>query len=262
MRLLLISLFLVFTPFAKSVEYELVFKVDGPISYFTTDRLGNVYVVNNRQITKYMSNGRKISVYNKNVYGPITFVDASNPYRILVFYGDFVRLTLLDNMLSEKSEPFDLNTYGFDQVTLVAKSYNNGIWLFDPVSQQLVRMDEQLKETLSTTRVNQFLEHTIDPQFMVEANGKLYMSDPQYGILVFDIYGNYIKTIPIKGLSEFQVVDSKIVYYDDNALHSYDQKTLEFTTTISKLDSVEKVRIEQQLLYTQTATQLNIMRIK
>jgi len=250
------------TPFNKSVEYELVFRVDGPISYFTTDRLGNVYVVNDKQITKYKSYGRKMSTYNKNIYGPITFVDASNPYRILVFYSDFIRLSVLDNMLSEKSEPFDLNTYGFDQVTLVAKSYNNGIWLFDPVSQQLVRMDEQLKETLSTTRVNQFLETTIDPHFMMEANGKLYMSDDHYGILVFDIYGNYIKTIPIKGISEFQIADSKIIYYADSALHSYDQKTLEFTTTVSKLDTVQKARVEQHLLYLQTATHLDILRIK
>ena len=262
MRFILFTILLNIFPTQEKVEYEVVAEIKTTANFFTTDRMGNVYIVDDRKLTKYNSSGKQMGVFNKNVLGRITFVDASNPYRILVYYGDFLKLTILDNMLGEITEPFDLNLKGLDQVTLIAKSYNNGIWLFDPVAQQLMRMDEQLTQTLSSTSVNQIIDHTIDPVFMVESDRNLYMSDPATGIMVFDIFGNYIKTLPIIGVMEFQVVDEKVIYFDDGKLKSYNQKTLEHTVAVTTLEQVNNARIEQHLLYTLSDEKLRILRIK
>jgi hypothetical protein len=46
----------------------------------------------------------------------------------------------------------------------------------------------------------------------VANNEFVYLNDPLVGILVFDIFGSYQKTIPILGLKKFAVKEGKIIY--------------------------------------------------
>ena len=60
-----------------------------------------------------------------------------------------------------------------------------------------------------------------NPDFMVEKDNAVYLNDPSIGIMVFDIFGNYSKTVPIKGLKKFQVFQDQIVYFENNRLNAY-----------------------------------------
>jgi hypothetical protein len=62
---------------------------------------------------------------------------------------------------------------------------------------------------------------------MVERDNKVYLNDPAIGVLVFDIFGSYEKTIPVKGLKKFQILQDQIVYFENNQLSSYNSFTLE-----------------------------------
>ena len=45
--------------------------------------------------------------------------------------------------------------------------------------------------------------------------------------MVFDIFGSYEKTIPLKGVKKFQILQDQIVYFENNQLSSYNSLTLE-----------------------------------
>jgi hypothetical protein len=44
-------------------------------------------------------------------------------------------------------------------------------------------------------------------------------------VLVFDIYGTFYKTIPLKKLLEFNVVNGDLFYYENKTLKQYQTKT-------------------------------------
>jgi glycosyltransferase involved in cell wall biosynthesis len=58
-----------------------------------------------------------------------------------------------------------------------------------------------------------------------------FVEDGKTGILVFDRYGTYLKTIPFKNLNSFQVFNDKIIYQpNDSILKTYNIRTIEETS--------------------------------
>ena len=62
---------------------------------------------------------------------------------------------------------------------------------------------------------------------MMERNGQIYVNDSAIGVLVFDNFGAYYKTIPIHGLRKFQVLQEQVVYFEGGKLKSYNPVTFE-----------------------------------
>ena len=76
--------------------------------------------------------------------------------------------------------------------------------------------------------------------FMIEKDNAVYLNDPAIGIMVFDIFGNYSKTVPIKGLKKFQVFQDQIIYFDNGRLNAYGLITLDLKS-IQLPDTTEVV---------------------
>lgn len=201
--------------------------IPGKFDFFTTDRQGNIYAVEKNYLIKYNPEGEELFKYSTNKFGKIRFVDAFDPYKILVYYPDFNRIIVLDNMLAETTTILDLFAFDLFQVTSICRSHNNGIWVYDNVQNKLIRFDENLKIQQKTENLNQLLGLEINPEGMVEYNNKLYLNNPNEGILVFDVFGTYIKNIPIKNAESFQVFDEEILYVTDKKLMGYHLKSLE-----------------------------------
>ena len=192
------------------------------------DPLGNIYVIKNHELFKYDNEGNLLYTFNNYLSGNIYSVDASDPFKILVFYKDFSQVDILDNTLSYTADPILLQVYNLEQATLVCRSYNNGIWVYDSQIFELIRINEQMEVSDRTGNISQVTGTDVDPNFLVEADNMLYLNDPESGIMVFDKYGTYFRTYPFTGLNSFQVFDGKIMYAEDNMLKIYDiQKMLE-----------------------------------
>jgi len=195
--------------------------------FFTSDYWGNIYVVNGHQLAKYDKNGQQISTYSNKTLGAISFVDASNPLRLLLFYKDFGQIIFLDDVLSILGSAIALEELGFDQAILSCTSVSDGIWLYDPQDFQLKRIDQSLNVTHQSGNINQLTGIEVNPNFMIEYNNFVYLNNPATGIMVFDMYGTYFKTLPLKDIKQFQLTGQHLFYYKNGALNSYDLKTLE-----------------------------------
>jgi hypothetical protein len=62
---------------------------------------------------------------------------------------------------------------------------------------------------------------------MLEKSRSLYLNIPGTGILVFDRFGNYTRTLPVETPTSFQVTDSHIYYMKGGGLFSLDLSTVE-----------------------------------
>ncbi len=250
--------FLIFVCFSAIGDYRYINSIHfnrGP--FFTTDKLGNVFVILGRQLLEFDKNGKPLANFSKSNYGDLQNVDASNPMKILLFYPDFAQLVILNNTLAEQAT-INLRASGIDQPLVACGSENGGFWIYDNGDDQLKKLDLNLQILYQSGSITQATGNKIQPQFIIEEQGFVYISDPQNGILVFDHFGTYYKSLPFKGLKEFQVVDKNILFIRDNKLFRYDTKTVsEQEILLPVHDSLINTRIEQQQLYLLTSDSLS-----
>jgi hypothetical protein len=248
MKLLLtfiLSAITILFPIAESTE----FIVDGKL--MSIDKLGNIFTGKKDVLYKYSNQGKLLNSYSNKLLGNITTLDVNNPLRYLVYYQDIGQVVFLDNTLSLHNEVV-LEDHGFDQTTLACSSNNDAFWVYDAMEFRLLKLDEQVKIVQNSGNIIQLLGFQIKPNFILEANDKVYLNDPNHGIFVFDIYGSYIKKIPIKDLSKFQIVNKKLIYQIENNLYMLNLITLdEQTTTIDTLHSNYAIAFNQQLYFQQ-----------
>lgn len=211
----------------KNPSFQLVKFISCEASYILTDNIGNIYTIGAYEIKKYKASGELQFTYSNKSTGEITQVDVSNPLNIIVYYRDFNQLLFLDNTLSPIGDVYALIEHSLDQVSLVCGSRDNGIWLYDQQKFQLLRMDKNFEIIQQSGYINQLTRIEIHPIYMLEYNNQLYLNDANIGILVFDIYGAYVKTIPFKGIKSFQVAGDRLYYLSGSHLKSYDMKTME-----------------------------------
>ena len=220
-------------------------------SSITTDQFGYYYEINDTQIKKYSIKGELDCSYSNNVLGVIANVDVSNPQKILVYFRDFTKVLILDITLSPTSEVVDLTDLELDETTLVCRSYNDGIWYYDPIRFELIRKNQELTTTNSSGNLANLLNKNIQANYLIEHNNKLYLNDILNGVLVFDNYGSYLKTLPINGLTNFQVKDKLLIYTNkEGEIEIYDFFSLEtIKYKPQNYNAIISVRVENNLIY-------------
>ena len=220
-------------------------------SILTTDQLGYYYEITNTEINKYTVNGKLDCSYSNNLLGVIASVDVSNPQKILVYFRDFTKILILDNELAPTSDIIDLTDLELDETSLVCRSYNDGVWYYDPVRFELIRKDQELETTNSSGNLANSLNINIQANFLVEHNNRLYLNDPKNGVLVFDNFGGYLKTLPLYGLESFQVKDKFMIYTNiSNEIEFYNFFTLEQTKFYpNKYNNIKGIRLEGNSIF-------------
>ncbi len=204
--------------------------IEGRFDTFTTDEMGNVYALRGDELELFDRQGNSWLRNSVKTFGRIHFIDAFYSLKPMVFSPEQGQLAVLDNTLSVQGGIINLPRSGFPQVVLACMSVQNSFWFFDEREMALVRVDAQLRPLANSGRLDQLLDHTPKPTSMQEHDSWLYLNDPQEGILVFDLFGTYARTIPIKGLSDFEVRNNMIVHFKDRLLQVYDMRSFETTS--------------------------------
>ena len=232
--------------------FKLLTTINTKADFVTCDNQSNVYVVKGNELCKYNKTGKLLYKYSNKNLGNIDFVDASNLLKILLFYKNFLQVVYLDNTLSANGEPVALDNIGYQQAQLACSSYNNSVWLYDQQNLELVRLDINLEKIVGTGNLSILLNINMQPNYLLEHDNRIYLNNPSTGILVFDIYGTYYKTIPIKNVLQVQP-RGEVIYYmtENNKLQSYHIKTTDMKDV--KMPDVEfnNFRVENDLLILQ-----------
>ena len=230
-------------------RFDLTMEVEVSSKFITSDYLGNVYAIDDNEIVKYSPAGIQISSFSDKSAGTITSVDASNPLRVQVYYQDFGQISYLDDVLSLIGSQISLIDLGLDQATLSCSSWDDGIWLYDPQDFELKRLGSNLRLSHQSGNINQLVGIELNPNFIIEKNNFVYLNDPLIGILVFDQFGTYYKTLPVRGIDKFQVGGEQVFYLSDAKLMSYNMKSFEFAdmSISSDNESILDMRFEKEL---------------
>lgn len=254
-------LFITFYSQANADTIQLYRSIPLNAKVFTTDPVGNCYVVrDNNILIKYNAIGDSVGIFNEVKKGKITQIDATNPLRVLLYLADYSQVIILDNMMSIKSQ-FRLSALGIFTAQCIANSADGNIWVYDPSAGLLLKIDEKPSIRFSPP-LRMVLEYPIEPIYMIEQERNLFVVDSVEGIKRFDQYG-FFKAGYDFYTHEVQYFNDYLVYYAEPYLYSY--HTLSFQNKkieLSNPESIQQVRVERDKVYVLRLESLDIYDLK
>lgn len=221
-----------------------------PISNVYLDNLDQLHIVDRKgTLIRYTQDLEVLYKYADNTLGSIQHVDINNPLKALVFHREYGIISYLDNTLA-LIRKVNLQDWGFNDVTTIASSNDGNIWLYDPAKNQILKINDAGKVKLSTNNLNDFRLEDLNPSKIVERDNKLFVYDNEYGIIIFDNLGQYLKVLPIKNIQNFQTDGKSVYIYQDNTIKIYTVRLLEESTiTIDSNNQIQNVLISPRSIY-------------
>lgn len=245
----------------SSTEFRKVAEVKVKHNSFLTDNLGNLYLLNNKTISKYSKTGEKLSDYSNNMLGEISYADVSDPFRILLFYKDLNRIQYLNNQLAEINSAVQLDELEGVMAEIVCSSSLGGFWVYDYNDSKLKYYDKNLIKKHESVNLNTIAENVGFVDLLLEKNDFVYLHSPEAGILLFDKFGSFYKRISNIKTSEFQIANQNIVYYKNNCLFTYNPNLFSTDSILIPIENCNNARIEKNMLFAGTGNEVVIYAI-
>lgn len=229
----------------------------------SVDELGNAYLVRkDNTLLKISASGDSLANFSGLSNGDISYLDVTNPLRVLVLYRDYAKLQVLDRMLAPKAE-LDLRKVNLMQTNVVASSAEGFLWIYDQFAASLNKLDMDLNPVISGYDLRPQLGERPVPLCLVERERKVYLVDSALGVLVFDQFGSYLNTLEIKGLRKVQLIGNQLIYRRGATLYAYD--LLRFTekqVALPESDRLLDAALAAEQLYLLYPDRLSIYRLR
>ncbi|MGH2553156.1 MAG: hypothetical protein ACRDEB_05530 [Chitinophagaceae bacterium] len=209
--------------------FKLVRVLNDDIVDFSVDNLDNVYILNSRnQLKKFNSNGDSVAVFNNiKKYGQVSFIDASNPLKVLLYYRDFTTVVMLDRFLNVRNT-IDLRKQNIFRAKAICQSYDNKIWVYDELEYKLKKIDEDGKLLLETPDFRLLLGKAPSIVRIFDENKYVYLYDSLLGVYVFDYYGALKNNIMIQRWENIKVAGKYIFGSKTDTLYRYEIKSFQY----------------------------------
>jgi len=178
------------------------------------DIMDNCYLVEHDRITKLDSTLNLLFRY-RSTYGDIDQVDASDPFKLLLFQKDFFRITFLDNAFAPLGESLFLPDMGSSLPLLACHMADGGYWVFDGIQQKLLFYRNGREPAFSTGDLGVLLGD--DKPAQLHSSGVLlFLGIANRGIAVFDKFGGYKHLIAIPEAANSFIANFGKIYFSDS----------------------------------------------
>jgi hypothetical protein len=219
------------------------------------DPLGQVYWLDDAGVSRMEPATGKVIHYSNRRQGPVSFLDASDPLNILLFYQETGVIEFLDKNLAPKN--FHNPMEGWPETglpSLVCLSRQEGFWAYFPQTMSLKRYDMRFRPRSVARNIGQQLTGFTDPAFMTESQNRLFIKGRNGEVFVFDSFANFLFSIPGVDSSHFQVHGDYLIYFSTNKMHLFN--FIKRTETVFLLPHENVVRgfLQGQQLILQTQT--------
>jgi len=190
------------------------------------DKIGNFYTVEDYTLTKYDAMGEPVFVYNDNQNGKISHVDFSNPMQPLLFYSFYSRAILLDRTLNKQAALDFSEIAEGNYLACVSLASDNNIWIYNPNTFLIEKLDKFANTIYKSADLGTLVDQNgFYPELIAEYENHIYLYEPAVGLMCFDLFANYQKTVPIKGVSTLHFHQKQLFYTYADQLYAYNLET-------------------------------------
>lgn len=166
----------------------LVFRIQAQL-HVQCDALGNTYEIFSDHITKHSSNFNIDYRLSTLQYGTSAQLDLTNPLVPFLFFEDQGSLVFLDNTLNVLEEPVFLNERFQGQITCVAGSKGDALWLYDANSSTLIRTNRKFEVLSKSANLSYLMKSIFQPLQIIENGQRVYVITDANGIALFSLFG-------------------------------------------------------------------------
>ena len=160
------------------------------------DELGQSYLITQPvEVKKYSREGRLLSRYSHNRLGLPDRMDLSNPLKPLIWYDAFKTIVWLNRSLTEEGS-LSLIDAGYPEVRAIALARDGNIWVYDEPNFRLKKLDMDGKLILESMPMNTWFALAPMVICIREGPAGVFVSTEQHGLLQFDAYGQFRRSIP------------------------------------------------------------------
>ncbi len=214
------------------------------------DNLDQLHIVDRKNtLTRYNQDLEVLYKYADNTLGKIQHVDVNNPLKVLVYHRDYGIISYLDNTLALIRKA-NLQDWGYNDISTIASSNDGNIWLYDPAKNQVLKINDAGKIKLSTNNLNDYRLEDLEPTKIVERDNRVFLFDDQYGIVIFDNLGQYLKVLPLQDIQNFQTDGKNVYVYQDNSIKVYTIRLLEESIIpLEVKENIKNVLISPRSIY-------------
>tara|TARA_B100000795_G_scaffold270076_1_gene262573 strand:+ start:13552 stop:14340 length:789 start_codon:yes stop_codon:yes gene_type:complete len=230
MKSILISLIIVFS-LKSDQEFKFVAEKKGDYTAVSVDDFGNIYLINSyKNLLKFSTNLDSLYTFeSKNL--EVDLVAPQHALKILVVDKNLNTALFLDKTLSPTTEEISLNELELPNVEAISMSRDNNVWIFDTDAQELKKFNIQFQQISTSGNLTNIIGENWYPHLLKEKGNKVFLADSTKGIMEFDIYGSYLRTLPFKVKNNFNIIgDNLLCIANDKLLIQdlllNDQKTI------------------------------------
>ncbi|MEO7522940.1 MAG: hypothetical protein ABIT58_02535 [Ferruginibacter sp.] len=201
--------------------------IPGNYIYLNVDVLDNIYLITaGNQLKKLNNKGDSLAVFNDvKKYGNPSYIDVSNPLKILVYYKNFSTVVILDRLLVMRTT-INLRKQNIFSVKAISTSYDNNIWLFDEQDSKLKKIDDDGKLLQESTDLRLLVDSVPSPSQIIDSDNLVYLYDELKGFYIFDYYGALKNNLPFLNWQNTAIARKKIYGFSGNTLFSYELNSL------------------------------------
>lgn len=186
------------------------------------DALGNTYEIYSDHLTKHSSNFNMDYRLSTLQYGTNAQLDLTNPLVPFLFFPDQGSLVFFDNNLNVLEDPVFLNEKFQGQITCVAGSKGDALWLYDANSSTLIRTNRQFEVLSKSLNLSYLLKSTVQPLQIIENGQRVYLITKEKGILLFSLFGSLETSSSYSTLDPVYHWNNFIFFRFGNMLFSWD----------------------------------------
>jgi len=183
---------------------------------FSIDFNGTIFLISENTLYKLDKSYNKETEFSNKMYGKISSVDVSNPFKLLLFYKETGMLVFLDNHLKEIQSPISLPKQGLVNTELACSGSDNSFWIYYNDTHQIIKFDYKINAIASTPDLTILSNIELPPKSISEKGDKLFLEIPNFGILIFYNSGNYLQTLHFPKISSFSPISEKDFFYVDS----------------------------------------------
>ena len=231
-----------FTP-VKTIETKNIW-------FFTTDRLGNLYVADDKVISKYNQHGNFLCSYSDYDFLNFKIIDATDPFKLMLFSPEFQSIRLLDSYFGSSGEIFLYNYPNMGLPFLACATDDGNFWIYDRQNNLLKKIDSRSNVMITSSNLYLLSERNYIPVSMNASAGWVVMNNAEEEVLIFDRFGNYFKGVKIDSAYFQQVNERELFFIKNGELIAFDFTLMKQTTVKTPdLTDVAAIRIEQHRIY-------------
>lgn len=265
----LILILLVQLGFSQESAFSLLGTIPIETKFIVTDKLQQIYAVTyHNTVIKFTPDNENRNHYKEqyrfsnNTLGELSYVDATDPFNLILYYPDYQEVVTLDRTLT-KIGALSLLNANVIQANTIALSNDGNVWIYDEAAFLLKKLDKNGNVLVESQNLSLLLSKAPKPIQLIARENAVYLNDPTLGIFVFNNFGQYVKLIPILDIVHFQILDNRLIYKQGKTLHLYNFQSFQSNNLPlpGEVSAEDPVQVQQGRLFVRKKEGINIYKM-